>query len=161
MQRNIKRLLHWLFIEFAATWAIAIITFLTGEFGWIPNGLYCTESGSQTEYYLNLTSIITVIVCIVLALQLFSLNTRKGLKRMNHEEALISYHKWSCIRLGMLLISAIYGIVVYFLLLNSTGILCACMAMVVTLACIPSEEKLNKYLEELDRNTSTDIQEGE
>ena len=161
MQQTIRQLTRWLTLEYAITWILAILTFVAGELGWIPNGIYYTGNGSQTEYYINLTSIVLVIVCIVLALQLFSLNTHKSLKRMNHDDALNAYHLWSIIRLGMLLIAAIYGIVAYFLLLNNTGILCACMAMVTTLACIPSENKLQKYLEVLDSKTNVDIKEAE
>ena len=151
-------MLRWLIIEFAATWVLAILTFVAGELNWIPNGLYHADGGSQTEYYLNLISVVLVIVCIFLAIQLFSLNTRRSLKRMNHDEALKSYHVWSIVRLALLLVAAIYGIVVYFLLMNSTGILCACMAMVTTLACVPSEDKLTKYLEALDSKTDVEIE---
>ena len=158
MQKIIKRLLRWLIIEYIATWVLAILTFVAGEIGLIPNGLYQTVNGSQTEYYLNLTSVLVALACIFLAIQLFSLNTRRSLKRMNHEVALKSYHIWSCVRLSLLLLPTVYGIVVYFLLLNTTGILCACMAMVTTLGCIPSEEKLNKYLETLDSKADVEIE---
>lgn len=161
MQRFIKQVLRWLIIEFAVTWILAILTFVAGELRWIPNGLYHTVNGSQTEYYLNMSSVVLVLVCIFLAVQLFSLNTRRSLKRMNHDEALRAYHVWSIVRLALLLIAAIYGIVVYFLLMNTTGILCACMAMVTTLACIPSEEKLSKYLEALDNKADVEIESEE
>lgn len=158
MQRFIKQVLRWLIIEFAAAWILVILTFIAGELNLIPNGAFHAVGGSQTEYYLNLISVVLVIVCIYLAMQLFSLNTRRSLKRMNHDEALRTYHVWSIVRLALLLVAAIYGITIYFLLMESTGILCACMAMVATLACVPSEDKLNKYIEALDNKTDVEIE---
>lgn len=157
MRNYIRHILRWLTCEYIATWAIAILAFIIGENIWNPADLISIEKGSQTEYFLKISCIAITVISIIFSLQLFTLNTSKGLKRMNHEEALDSYHVWSCIRLGLLLISAVYGIFIYFILMDSTGILCTCMAMVTTLACIPSEEKLDKYIENLDSNTGVDM----
>lgn len=161
MQNYIKNVLRWLIGEYVATWAIAILAFIAGEQSWLPLDSIYVGKGSQTEYYLNIVCIVLTAISIVFSLQLFTLNTSKGLKRMNHDEALHSYHMWSCVRLGMLLLATLLGIVLYFIMMNTTGILCACMAMVTTLTCIPSEEKLNKYIENLDSNTGVDMKDDE
>lgn len=157
MEKNIKHLLRILIIEFCALWLIAIILYVLGEINIIPNGLYANEKGSPTEYYLNIVNVVLVIVTVPLSLKLFSLNTRKGLRRMNQDEALNSYHLWSGIRLGMLLLCIGFGIVTYFLLMNTTGLLCACVALITSFLCFPSEDKIREYLTSRDEESVEDI----
>ena len=159
MTKNIKKVLKWLICEYVLVWLIVIMTFVAGEMNLIPNGLYCAEGGSKLAYYLNVACVVVTLSFVVLSLKLFTLNTHKSLKRMNHDEALSSYHLWSVIRIGMLMFAALFGIVLYFLLLDTIGILCACIDMVVTMMCVPSEEKINTYIEQLDNNVTTDVTE--
>lgn len=157
MEKNIRHLLRILIVEYCALWLIAIILFVLGEFNIIPNGLYAADGGSKIEYYLNIINVVLVIVTVPLSLKLFSLNTRKGLRRMNQDEALASYHLWSGIRLGMLFLCIAFGIVTYFLLMNSTGLLCACVALIASFLCFPSEDKIREYLSSRDEETPEDI----
>lgn len=145
MDKLIKRLMRYLIIEFSLVWLIAILTFLLGEADVIPNGILIRDD-HKMEFYINIVNIALVIVCVPLALKLFSLNTEKGLRRMDKDEALGSYHLWSGIRLGMLALCVEVGLVSYFLLMDSTGVFCACIALVVTFFCIPSREKIDKFL---------------
>lgn len=158
MNARIKKLLRFLIVEFCSLWLIAIILFVLGETNVIPNGLLVTENYSNTEYCMNVVNVLLVIVCVPLALKLFALNTRFGLRRMNQDEALNSYHTWSLLRLAILLLCIAYGIVAYFLLMDSTGLLCACIAMVASFFCLPSEDKIMNYLEMRDEEQpETDI----
>ncbi len=147
MNRIVKRLLKYLKLEYICFWVIAILTFVLGQVGVIPNGIFAGEAAVQYEFYLNSTCIILVLVGVPLSLKLFNLNTNNGLRRMNKDEALGAYHLWSCIRLGILLVCAEMGIVCYFLLMNNTGLFCACIALIMALICAPSESKVCEYLE--------------
>ncbi len=145
MDKLIKRLMRFLIIEFCLVWLAAILTFLLGEADVIPNGILAGED-HKMEFYINIVNIALVIVCVPLALKLFSLNTERSLRRMDKDEALGSYHLWSGIRLGMLALCAEVGLVSYFLLMDSTGVFCACIALVATFFCIPSRDKVDKFL---------------
>ena len=58
-----------------------------------------------------------------------------------------SYRKWSEIRLGLLFIPAILNISFYYMTMDTTGILCASMALIASLFCVPDKKKI---LNELD-----------
>jgi magnesium-transporting ATPase (P-type) len=156
MEKLIKRLMRWLIIEFCLVWLIAILTFALGEMNIIPNGALTSED-HKTEFYMNLVNIALIIICVPLSLKLFSLNTERGLRRMDKDEALGSYHLWSAIRLGMLFICIEFGLVSYFLLMNSTGVLCACIALVTTFFCLPSTSKTNNFLSAKEDETVEDL----
>ena len=149
MDQLIDRLSRLLLLEYIAVWALAIITYILGETDIIPGGILAAP-GSQTEFAVNMANIILMIIVVPLSLKLFTLNTQRNLRRMNKEEALDAYHLWSAIRLGLLLLSILAGITSYFLLLNTTGLLCACISLVTTLLCIPSKAKIINYLNNLN-----------
>ena len=81
-------------------WAILVALVVLGEVGIIPNGVVLPHSSEEFE--LNVLAIALTIIGVPLALRLFTLNTTKGLRRMNNDEALRSYHVWSIVRMGIL-----------------------------------------------------------
>ena len=143
--------------EYCGAWLLVIITFVLGETDIIPNGIYASGGESPTEFYLNSACIAFVLVGVPLALKLFSLNTHRGLRRMNKDDALASYHLWSAVRMGLLVLCAEMGLVTYFLIMNTTGLLCACMAMVMTLLCIPSVEKIEDFLVDIEEERAETV----
>ena len=91
---------------------------------------------------------ILLTVCLIpLSLRLFSLNLVKRIKELPLQEALKSYRLWSEVRLALLMAPAILGISFYYLTLNTSGLFCACMALIASLFCVPSRKRL---LAELD-----------
>lgn len=157
MNKIVRKLSRRLMLEYCGAWLLVIITFILGETNIIPNGVFAAGGDSPTEFYLNTACIVLLLVGVPLALKLFSLNTKRGLRRMNKDEALCSYHLWSCVRLGLLLLCAETGLVAYFLLMNTTGLLCACMAMVMTLLCIPSIEKIQDFLKNIEEERAETV----
>ena len=100
MDKYINRLLKTLKIEFLASWLIAIVAAVMGQVDIIPNGI--VQPHSNAEFKLNTMVIILTVVGVPTSLKLFSLNTTKGLRRMNNDEALRSYHVWSTVRMAVL-----------------------------------------------------------
>lgn len=144
MEKYIQNLCSALKMELLAVWLLAIVAVVLGEVGVIPNGVVAAHS--QDEFYLNTAVIVLTIVGVPLAMRLFTLNITRGLRRMNNEDALTSYHVWSAVRMGILALTALLGIVVYYLLAHPTGAFCALIAMCVTLYCWPSTAKIEAYL---------------
>lgn len=155
MDKIINNLMRWLVVEFCFVWIVAIGTFVIGELDIIPNGV--ALENYQVVFYINLVNVLLLIICVPLSLKLFVLNTQRGLRRMNKEEALNSYHLWSAIRLGLLLLCIEVGIVSYFLSIDSTGELCTCIALVITLFCIPSRKKIETFLSSKEDEPIDDI----
>lgn len=158
MDKQIRSLMRWLIIEFCVVWIVAILTFILGEINIIPNGALANDN-HKTEFYMNMINIALIIVCVPLSLKLFSLNTERSLRRMNKDEALGSYHLWSGIRLSMLSLCIEFGLTSYFLLMNSTGALCACIALVTTFFCFPSRSKTNSFLSSKEEEVIEDLPE--
>ena len=133
------QLIFWIPIVLSA------IIIVSGELDIIPNGI--VQPHSNAEFKLNTMVIILTVVGVPTSLKLFSLNTTKGLRRMNNDEALRSYHVWSTVRMAVLTADAILGFVAYYLSLNVTGLLCALVAMATTFYCWPVEHKISDYVD--------------
>lgn len=145
MDKNIKELLRKLKIEFWTVWIITLLIFLAGETEVIANGLYV--GSGQTEFMLGIVCIMLTLIGVPLSLNLFTLNTTKGLRRLNLDEALSSYHIWSIIRMAMLLVCIVFNVAAYYLTLDVKALLCALIPLVVTLYCWPTKEKIDRHLE--------------
>ena len=126
-------------------WLMLVVAVVLGELDVIPNGV--VPPHSTEEFKLNTAVIVLTIIGVPVAIRLFTLNTTKGLRRMNNEEALKSYHVWSAVRLGILALAAASGIVVYYLAMSISGVFCALVALCATVYCWPSKEKISSYLE--------------
>ena len=131
-------------IESVVAWMLLIILFAVGELGVIING--SVEQGSEVEFKLNCACVLSTLLILPLALQLFLLNTTKGLRRMNKDEALDFYHTWSLIRLVLVSLCIAYNIVAYFMTLNTTGLLCALMGLAITVYCLPTRGRLETFM---------------
>lgn len=149
MEKNIKKLLLLLWVELGAVVTSVLVLIVLGQLGVFADCMI--EPKSNEEFVMNTVSIGITIVGIPLAMKLFHLNTTHGLRRMNLDEALQAYHVWSVVRGCILEISAVVGVVAYYLTNNTTGILCALATMVVLCMCVPSRKKIDVYLESLSQ----------
>ncbi|NLV52446.1 MAG: hypothetical protein GXY64_04175 [Bacteroidales bacterium] len=149
MTKYIQKLFNALRIELLMVWLLWVIVIVLGEVDVIPNGIIAPKSNE--EFVLTTTAIVLTVVGIPLAIRLFTLNTTKGLRRMDNDEALNSYHIWSLVRMGILCLVALFCTTVYYLTMNVSGAVLALVAMVVTLYCWPSKEKIAAYLESVQQ----------
>ncbi len=145
MVKYIERLLKALKVELLIVWLIVAAVVALGEIEVIPNGMVIPNS--EMEFKWNTVVILLTVVGIPAALRLFVLNTTKGLRRMNNEEALNAYHVWSAVRMGILCVTAVLGVVAYYVTMNVTGVFCTLVALLTTLYCWPTCEKVQAYLE--------------
>lgn len=150
MIKYIDKLIKVLKAEAFMAWSATAVAIGLGEMNVIANG--AIKPNSAAEFKVNTFVIILTVVGVPLALKLFALNTTKGLRRMNNDEALGTYHAWSAVRMGILCIDAVLGIVAYYLTLNVTGALCAVVAIASTLYCWPSRKKVSDYLDGLNND---------
>lgn len=144
MEKRINSLLLMLRMETCVAWLLLIIIYVAGLFGIIING--SVEAGSDMEVKLNTVCILSTLLVHPLALKLFLLNTTRGLRRMNKDEALDFYHVWSMIRLVLSTLCIAYNIVVYFMTLSLTGLLCALIGVCIMVYCLPTRSKIEEFM---------------
>ena len=147
MKEKIKRILNLQKSAFIVVWAAPILLAALYECGaeTFQKGIY--EGNAQMEYIFQSVSILLTIGLIPFALRMFNLNLVKRIKELPMEQALKSYQKWSDVRLGLLFVPAILGVSFYYLTMNTTNLFCACMALIATLFCIPSESRIKNELD--------------
>ena len=145
MKEQIKRILTIQKCAFLAVWAAPILLAVLYETGTFQKGIY--EGNAQMEYIFQSVSILLTIGLIPFALRMFNLNLVKRIKELPLQQALKSYRMWSDVRLGLLFVPAILGVSFYYITMNTTNLFCACMALIATLFCIPSENRIKNELD--------------
>ena len=142
MEKKIRQLLRYLQIEYVAVWVLPLLLVALYETGVMTEGAYAGDV--RMDYVLQTVGI---LLAIPLSLRLFSLSLVKNVKQRSLPEALKSYRRWSEIRTGMLVVPVLVNLSFYYLTLNNTGVLCAMMALIASLFCVPTRKRM---LDELD-----------
>ena len=147
MKEKIRKILNLQKSAFIVVWAAPILHAALYEGGadTFQKGIY--QGNVQMEYIFQSVSILLTIGLIPFALRMFNLNLVKRIKELPLEQALKSYQKWSDVRLCLLFVPAILGVSFYYLTMNTTNLFCACMALIATLFCIPSESRIKDELD--------------
>lgn len=145
MKEQIKKLVNQQRAFFIGIWALPIFYAFLYEMDAFPKGLY--EGNVQTEYILQSAGILMTIGLIPFALRMFNLNLVKRIKELPLQQALKSYRIWGDVRLSLLFVPAILNVQFYYLTMNTTSLFCACMALIATLFCVPSESRIKNELD--------------
>ena len=145
MKEQIKRILIIQKSAFLGVWTAPLLLVVLYETGLYQEGLLA--GNAQMEYILQSVSILLTIGLIPFALRMFNLNLVKRIKELPLQQALKSYQIWSILRLALLFVPAILALSFYYLTMNTTNLFCACMALIATLFCVPSENRIKNELD--------------
>ena len=145
MKEQIKRILIIQKSAFLGVWTAPLLLVVLYETGLYQEGLLA--GNAQIEYILQSVSILLTIGLIPFALRMFNLNLVKRIKELPLQQALKSYQTWSLLRLALLFVPAILALSFYYLTMNTTNLFCACMALIATLFCVPSESRIKNELD--------------
>ena len=145
MKEQIKRILIIQKSAFIGVWTAPLLLVVLYETGLYQEGLLA--GNAQMEYILQSVSILLTIGLIPFALRMFNLNLVKRIKELPLQQALKSYQTWSLMRLALLFAPAIMALSFYYLTMNTTNLFCACMALIATLFCVPSENRIKNELD--------------
>ena len=145
MKEQIKRILIIQKSAFLGVWTAPLLLVVLYETGLYQEGLLA--GNAQMEYILQSVSILLTIGLIPFALRMFNLNLVKRIKDLPLQQALKSYQTWSLLRLALLFVPAIMALSFYYLTMNTTNLFCACMALIATLFCVPSESRIKNELD--------------
>ena len=145
MKEQIKRILIIQKSTFLGVWTAPLLLVVLYETGLYQEGLLA--GNAQMEYILQSVSILLTIGLIPFALRMFNMNLVKRIKDLPLQQALKSYQIWSILRLALLFVPAILALSFYYLTMNTTNLFCACMALIATLFCVPSENRIKNELD--------------
>ena len=145
MKEQIKRILIIQKSAFLGVWTAPLLLVVLYETGLYQEGLLA--GNAQMEYILQSVSILLTIGLIPFALRMFNLNLVRRIKELPLQQALKSYQTWSLLRLALLFVPAIMALSFYYLTMNTTNLFCACMALIATLFCVPSENRIKNELD--------------
>ena len=145
MKGQIKRIYHQQIGNFIALWAIPACMAFLFEADILPKGLYAANA--QMDYILQSIGILLTIGLIPFSLRIFSLNLVKRVKELPLQNALKSYRIWADVRICLLFVPAFLNLSFYYLTLNTTGLFCAAMALIASLFCVPSENRIKNELD--------------
>lgn len=145
MKEQIKRILIIQKSFFIGVWTAPILLVFLYEGEIFHKGIY--QGNAQMEYILQCISILLTVCLIPFSLRLFNLNLVKRIKELPLQQALKSYQIWSDVRLGLLFVPAILSLSFYYTTMNTTNLFCACMALIATLFCVPSESRMKNELD--------------
>ena len=136
MKEQIKRILIIQKSAFLGVWTAPLLLVVLYETGLYQEGMIA--GNAQMEYILQSVSILLTIGLIPFALRMFNMNLVKRIKDLPLQQALKSYQVWSILRLALSF---------YYLTMNTTNLFCACMALIATLFCVPSENRIKNELD--------------
>lgn len=145
MEKIINKLMPKLYVELAFFFFIILTVAVLGVTNVIPNGLFTGKDWVNTAYVINVVAVAVLFIALFLALRLLMLKT---VDKHPVEKAVKIYHKWSLLRLSLLLLAIVVALVAYFLTLEDSGLFCAAVLLLITvICCIPSKRKLTEYVD--------------
>lgn len=141
MKERITTIVRVLKIEFGCVWAIALATAMAYEMEWLPEGVWVGDG--RVCYAMQVTGILMAMGFIPFSLRLFRRALVRSLRHCaTDDEKLVSYRRWSEVRLALLLVALVFNLCVYYQTLDNTGLLCAGMVLVASLFCVPGRNRL-------------------
>ena len=129
---------------FAYFWMLPVLLVLLGETGGEWVGMYAGDV--RATYMAETITILLAASCVPVSLKLFSWVLIRKIDVVTLPEALRLYALWSGVRLALLAIPVLAGFFTYYIVLSSTGVLCALIGLTASLFCLPGEGRLRKEL---------------
>lgn len=145
MEKKISRLLGCLKVEYSLMWIIVLAAVVLYESDVIPQGMWVDNA--RMAYLVQVLGVLMTVGVIPLSFYMFKVLLTRHVRRLSFLKALESYHRWSGVRLVLLLVPLLLDLFVYYSTLDTAGLLCAAMMILASLFCMPSRKRL---LAELD-----------
>ena len=144
MERQIKRIIMYLKAVYVCCWALPLLVGIASEAGTPWVGTYA--SNVRAVFGGETLVILLTVLCVPLSLKLFAWVLAGRIDRVGIEQALHLYLVWNVVRAFLLFLPALAGFVGYYLLLSDKCLLCALIALVAMLFCVPGEKRLRNEL---------------
>lgn len=139
-----KTIVQKLKMQYYLFWILPVLFVVAYETDFLPVGLYADDP--RMMYIWETVGILTAIVCVPLALKLFSIVLKKKIDEVHLTEALSRYILWSGVRLAILEVAVLLNIFVYYLTLSNVGAFCGLIAVTASVFCLPGEKRMREEL---------------
>jgi hypothetical protein len=143
-QYTIARLTRRLLIVFALMWVLAVLLLVAGELFTAAQGIYADNA--RVAYYSETLVILLTAACVPLSLKLYAWVMERRLPRIPAAAQPSFYYRWNLLRFALLALPLFAGIALYYLLLSTTGLLCAAIALTASFFCVPGAERTRREL---------------
>lgn len=140
-----KKMTTRLRFEFSSTIIIALITALLFETDILPTGLWADNV--QACYWVDLTCIIITLIIVPFALKFPTLQYTRCMHDQNKSTAEQTFMHTSRTQIWLLATVGLSALLLYYLTLDTTPSLCAAIAGLSLLFCVPSEERTKAGIE--------------
>lgn len=144
MEKQLKKLLRTLQVEFWIFITVAVVLCLCYELGWLPEGIYAGDS--RLQYIWETAGVLATLAVVPSSLKLFSVLEKKKIASAPLPRAMRLYRIGSEVRLMLLAVVAYLNIFVYYSTLDNIGGLCALICITASVFCLPGEKKLKEEL---------------
>lgn len=132
-------------IAYTALYAMTVLLLACGETDlWSLNGVWTDKQ--VWAYYYQTAVVLLTIACVPAALKYFAVLLSRKVDKLPLAEALKAYVRLSLLRIALLALPAITGVVGYYLLMNTSCLLCTCISLITTFFCWPSMERMRRDL---------------
>lgn len=145
MEKEIRRILSVLKLEYGLFWCLCVLTAVLYEVDVLPQGALSDDV--RTGYTMQVAGILLTVLLIPLSLRMFHLSKTRYVSKLPVMDALKSYRRWSEVRLCLLLVPALLNISVYYWTMDTAGLLCAGMVLLASLFCVPGRNRLRSELD--------------
>ena len=145
MDELIKQISKRLKVYFIVFCLLPVFIAVVGESGIFDCvGIYA--GNVRLTYIVESLTILVTAISVPTVLKYFARILSKKIDHVSISEALHLYLFWSGMRILVLAILVILGFGIYYLILSTTGLLCAFIALTASLFCYPSEKRLRQEL---------------
>lgn len=145
---HIDKLVRILKVDYTVVIVVVLAIVAAYELEWLEMGGLI--GNDVAAFWLENTGILLMIALLPLALKMFkTVIQRKGLA-LTYDKRLALYLRMSRFRLGLLWFVCLYNVVLYYETLNDIGAMCALVAFLSMLFCIPGKQKINDELTDID-----------
>lgn len=144
MEESIQKILKKQKTLYILFWTFPFLIVFGGECGGDWVGAFADNV--RVCYLADTVGILLAASCVPLALKLFSWVLTKKIDVVSIPEALRLYFRWSSVRLMILELAILVNILIYYLTLSNTGLLCALIALTASLFCVPGDKRLREEL---------------
>lgn len=126
-------------------WLLPLVCVIAGECdGEAWTGAYAGDV--RITYVAECMTILLTALCVPVSLKLFAWVLVKKIDAVSIQQALRLYLRWSGVRLCLLALPVLAGVVTYYLVWSTQGLLCACIGLTASLFCLPGEGRLRREL---------------
>lgn len=144
MDNTLDKTLRRLRIAYFLVWILSALVALLYETGVLEEGTMAHDG--RDIYILQSASVLLTLFLIPFSLKMFSVVVSRRITQLADEQKVLSYIRWSEVRLALLAVVVFVGLSVYYSTLSNVGGFCALLGLLALFFCWPGKERVKEEL---------------